>query len=59
MKNMFITYCSFLVAIIIIRMTLSVAFSETAAEVFCTTATSFLFFYFICRLSGNKSITAK
>lgn len=58
MKNIFFAV-AFMSVIIVIRMILSVTFSEQAAEVFCRMSTSFLFFYFICRLSENKPITAK
>lgn len=48
MKNVFIAAAS-MVAIIAIRMILSVALGEQVAEVFCKISISFLFFYFICR----------
>lgn len=54
MKNIFIAI-AFMAAIIATRMILSVTFSEQAAEVFCRTVTSFLFFYFICRLAVRPS----
>lgn len=56
MKNAFFT-AAFIAAIIIVRMILSVAFSEQATEVFCSVSISFLFFYCICRLSKNRSKT--
>ena len=53
MKKAFIV-AAFMVAIIAVRMILSVTFSDQAAEVFCRVSISFLFFYSICRLSKNK-----
>lgn len=58
MKKAFIA-AAFLVAIIVIRMVLSVTLSEQIAEVFCKAAISFLFFYSICTLSKNKLKTVK
>lgn len=58
MKNIFFA-AAFMSAIIVIRMILSVTFTEQVADVFCKMSTSFLFFYFIFRLSENKSLTAK
>lgn len=54
MKKVFIT-ATIIAAIIAIRMILSVALSEQAAEVFCRVSIGFLFFYSICRLSTNRS----
>lgn len=58
MKKAF-AVAAFMVAIIVVRMILSVAFSEQVAEVFCKVSVSFLFFYSICTLSKNKLKTAK
>lgn len=58
MKKMFIP-ATIMVAIIVIRMILSVTISEQAAEVFCRVSISFLFLYFVCRLSANKPKTTK
>lgn len=53
MKKAFMaTAC--MVGIIAVRMILSVAFNEQAAEVFSRVSISFLFFYFICSLSRNR-----
>lgn len=53
MKKAFIV-TTFMVAIIVIRMILSVTFNEQVAEVFCRVLISSLFLYSICRLSKNK-----
>ena len=58
MKKAFIV-AAFMVAIIVVRMILSVTFSEQVAEVFCKVSISFLFFYSICILSNYKLKTAK
>lgn len=58
MKKAFIV-AAFITAIIVVRMILSVAFSEQVAEVFCKVSISALFFYFICTLSKDKLKTAK
>ena len=57
MKKTFTTVAitaAIMVAIIAVRMILSVNLSEHAAEVFCRVSISALFFYSICRLSKNK-----
>ena len=48
-----------MIAIIAVRMVLSVAFNEQAAEVFGRVSVSFLFFYFICQISKNKYKSAQ
>lgn len=57
MKKILIAAAS-MAGIIAIRMVLSVAFSEQAAEIFCKVSISFLFFYFICSLSKSRPKTA-
>lgn len=51
-KAFMVTVC--MVGIIAVRMILSVAFNEQAAEVFSRVSISILFFYFICSLSRNR-----
>lgn len=58
MKKLIIP-AAFIVAIIAVRMILSVAFNEQAAEVFGRVSVSFLFFYYICQLSKNKCKSAQ
>ncbi|MCI9065559.1 MAG: hypothetical protein HFI53_06765 [Lachnospiraceae bacterium] len=53
MKKAFITVAA-MIGIIGIRMILSIAVSEQAAEVFTRFSISFLFFYFICGLSAGR-----
>lgn len=53
MKKIIIAAAS-MIAIIAVRMVLSVAFNEQAAEVFGRVSVSFLFFYFICQISKTN-----
>ena len=53
MKKIIIAAAS-MIAIIAVRMVLSVAFNEQAAEVFGRVSVSFLFFYFICQISKSN-----
>ncbi len=58
MKKIIIAAAS-MIAIIAVRMALSVAFNEQAAEVFGRVSVSFLFFYFICQISKNQYKSAQ
>lgn len=53
MKSILIAAVS-MVGIIVMRVILSIAFTDQTAEVFARIAVSILFFYFLGRLSNGK-----
>ena len=53
MKSILIAAIS-MVGIIVVRMILSIAFTDQVGEVFARVSISILFFYYICRLSRGK-----
>ena len=54
MKKTFIAGAA-IIGIIIVRMILSVTFTEQAAEIFARTSMSILFFYFLLSLPTGKA----
>ncbi len=58
MKNVIIAAAS-MVGIIVVRMILSIAFSEQVAEVFTRISVSFLFFYFVLLAAKTRNKTKK
>ncbi len=58
MKNVIIAAAS-MVGIIVVRMILSIAFSEQVAEVFIRISVSFLFFYFVLLAAKTRNKTKK
>lgn len=53
MKSILVAAVS-MVGIIVVRMILSIAFTDQIAEVFARVSISILFFYYVCRLSRGK-----